>query len=246
MKNLIAILCLVTGTLISCSEEKTGNVSRITNYPIITLNGDPVEFVVQGETYTDPGAVAVEGDTEIPVETTNNSGTYYGSAGVDTSTPDLYVITYSAENADGFAGSNLRNVWVMPPAGDLTTTIEGFYTADVQRAPNFTPGPPYEDMQYILITKTGDNTYEMTHAIGGYYDIGRGYGPGYAARGAVITANSIPGNDFTVAQAQFPIWGNTVDITGMEVNASNKQITFTGDGNFGNGTFKVQLTQVQF
>ena len=75
--------------------------------------------------------------------------------------------------------------------------------------------------------------------------MGRGYGSGYAAKGAVITANSIPGNDFTVTQAVFPVWGNTADVTELTVNPETKSITWTGLGNFGNGTFKVQLTQVQ-
>ncbi len=246
MKHIKIILILFVSGLVSCSADETGGVSSVTNYPIITLNGDALQIVAQGSTYTDPGAIATEGDAEIPVETSNSSGTYFGIAGVDTSVADIYFITYSAENADGFKGNSLREVWVIPTSGDLTTSIEGLYTSDVQRAPSFTPSDQYDDMEYIFITKTGTNTYAISDAVGGYYDLGRGFGSDYAAKGGVISANDILGNDFTVSQAVFPLWGNTVDVTAFTVDAATKSITFTGEGNFGNGEFKVQLTQVQF
>jgi len=249
MKYFYLILVLVAGVTSSCINEiTTADVSRQTDFPVITLNGEAFQVVLQGEPYVEQGAVATEGGEEIPNETNYSDGLYFGSPGVDTDVPDLYSVAYSAVNADGFSGSALRSVMVVPPSGDLVTSIEGVYTSDVQRAPSFTPGPPYEDLEYIFISKVvgTDNQYVISHAIGGYYDMGRGYGPGYSAQGAVITANSIPGNDFSVSQAQFPIWGNTVDITQMTVNPEAKMITFTGDGNFGNGTFKVQLTQLQF
>ncbi|SNR45593.1 protein of unknown function [Lutibacter agarilyticus] len=246
MKYLNIILTLFVTVLVSCSVDSTGGVSSVTDYPIITLNGDEVVYIEQGSTYNEQGAIAMEGENEIPTEITYSSGSYYGNSGVDTNTPDQYTVSYSAVNADGFAGNALRTVWVVPATGDLVNSIEGLYTADAQRAPTFTPSSQYQDMEYVIITKTGGNTYSITHAIGGYYDMGRGYGPGYAAAGAIITANDIPSNDFSISQAVFPIWGNTVDVTEFTVDPTTKMITFTGDGNFGNGTFKVQLKQVQF
>lgn len=246
MRNLFIILLLVTGSLASCSEDETGNVSAITNFPTFTMNGESLVYTPQGEDWIDPGVTATEDGAELPVSV-EAVGTYMRSIGpsVDTNTADIYEVFYSAENSDGFSGSTVRTVWVVPPSGDLVTSISGLYAADVQRAPSFTPGPPYDGLIYVFISKSGDNTYKISHAIGGYYDYGRGYGSGYAAKGAVITANDIPGNDFSVSQAQFPIWGNTVDVTGMQVDAATKSITFTGNGNFGNGEFRVQLTQVE-
>ena len=244
-KSRILIIVLITGILTSCSPDSTGDVSRVTNFPIITLNGSDLILLNEGGSYDEPGAVAVAGGAELPVVVNSGEGTYRGFEGVDSSKSDQYIVTYSAKNEDGFDGNALRTVWVAN-TGDLTTNIEGLYTSSIKRAPSFTPSPQYNDKQYVLIWKTGTDSYEISHAVGGYYDLGRGIGPGYAARGAVITANDITSNDFSISQAQFPIWGNTVDITEFTVDASNKTITFTGDGNFGNGTFKVQLKQVQF
>ncbi|AUS04662.1 BT_2262 family domain-containing protein [Pseudotamlana carrageenivorans] len=243
IQYLYILMIFISGALASCTTDSTGDISEITTYPIITLTGDPVVLVSQGDTYTDEGAVSMVGSDVIETQTSFSNGTYNGADGVDTNTPDQYLVTYAAENSDGFTGTNSRVVWVAN-TGDLVNSIEGLYTADVQRAPDF--APTTNDLKYVIISKTGANTYEITHAIGGYYDMGRGYGPGYAARGAIITANDIPSNNFSVSQAVFPIWGNTVDIIDFKVDAAAKVISFQGNGNFGNGTFKVQLKQVQF
>ena len=246
MKYVYVLLIMIAGVTSSCiGEVSTGDVSRQTDFPVITVNGDNPMFLLQGTPYVEEGAEAEAGGESIDVAISYGDGLNFGSPGVDTDVPDLYVVSYSAVNEDGFAGSALKEVYVLPPTGDLVNSIEGVYTSDVQRAPNFTPGPPYEALEYVFISKNEDGTYNLSHAIGGYYDMGRGYGSGYAAKGAVITANSIPGNDFTVTQAVFPVWGNTADVTELTVNPETKSITWTGLGNFGNGTFKVQLTQVQ-
>lgn len=245
MRYLYLILFIVTGSLVSCTQVTTGGISSVTNYPIITLNGDDVVFVQVGDPYVDAGAVSTEGGEEIETVTTFGNGLFYGQPGVDTDTADLYTITYSATNQDGFDGNASRSV-IVANTGDLVTSIEGLYTSDVQRAPDFTPLAQYDDLEYVLISKTGDNTYAITHAIGAYYSNGRGYGSNYAAKGAEITANSIPGNDFSFSSALIPGFGLVIDMTDMVVDAANKSITFTGFGDFGNGTFKVQLTQVQF
>lgn len=242
--NLILLFILGLSFFVACDEDTEG-VSKVTTYPTFTVKGNQVMFVQQGSTFTDPGVMANEGETELSVLTSYANGSYVGKKGIDTNQPDKYEATYSAENSDGFSGTTTRNIWVAN-TGDLTTSIEGLYTSSVQRAPSFAVTAGQSNLTYVIIWKTGANTYQITHAIGGYYDLGRGYGPNYAARGAVITANDISTNDFSISQAKFPKWGNTVDITDFTVDADAKTITYTGNGNFGNGTFKVQLKQVQF
>ena len=86
----------------------------------------------------------------------------------------------------------------------------------------------------------------MTDGVGGYYNIGRGYGVTYAARPVNITANSITANDFTVPNFSVGTFGGNAKMTGLTVNPATKKITFTTkwDGS-SNGTFDVTLTQVQ-
>ncbi|WP_369048067.1 BT_2262 family domain-containing protein [Tenacibaculum sp. UWU-22] len=244
MKKIFVILLSVIG-LISCKDNSTEGISTITNYPVITINGDQEVFVTQGSVYNDAGAVSTEGETEITTNTSFSSGVYWGAEGIDTDSPDSYVVNYSAENKDGFYGNAMRHVWV-GTTGDLVSSIEGIYLSSIQRAPSFASLSQYDNKKYVIIKKLGVNKFEISHAAGGYYDYGRGYGPDYAARGAVITVNSMLTNDFSISQAKFPVWGNTVDITDFKVDSTNKTITFTGNANFGNGTFKVQLKQVNF
>lgn len=249
MKYLYLVLLIFTGTFVSCIEaDSTGDVSFVTNYPVITLNGPSVMFLEQGEAYVELGAVSTEGDNEIETTISYGSGAYLGAPGVNsgTDTPDNYVVTYSAVNKDGFAGSNLRNIWVVPPTGDLVTSIEGFYTSSVQRGPTFTPSAQYNDLEYVFIWKVSDNVYGLSHGIGGYYDLGRGYGPAYAAAGGTITVNNLASGDITYSGSPIPGFGiNIVSITDFNVIPGDKMITFTGNGDFGNSTFKVQLTQVE-
>jgi hypothetical protein len=245
MKYLYIILFLITGTLVSCVQDDTDNVSRITNYPIITVNGSSELFLQQGDSYTDAGAISTEGDTEIPTTTTFSSGTYFGSS-FGTDSPDKYVVTYSAINADGFAGNALKTIWVTPTTGDFVTSIEGLYMSDVQRGPTFAATAQYDDMKYIFIKKIGDNSYAISDAVGGYYDIGRGYGANYATSGATITVNNLATNSFTFTPGPIAAFGITLNISNMVVDAGTKTISFTSTyGTAASGVFKVQLTQVQ-
>ena len=70
MKNLkifkiLGILALVLA-IASCSLEPVIN-STVTNYPIMTLNGDETVFVELGTTYNDPGVIATENGAPIQI-----------------------------------------------------------------------------------------------------------------------------------------------------------------------------------
>jgi hypothetical protein len=228
----------------SCTKKiETDGLSKVTYFPEMDMSGDDVILVAKGSTFSEPGVAATENGANIDVKT-SVGGVFRGYSGttLNTESPDKYVITYTATNSDGFNANLERTVWVVA-TGDLVNSIEGLYTSTVKRGSTLTA--QYTDMKYILIYKTGANTYAITCAIGGYYDIGRAYGPGYAALGAVITANNIATNDFSITRATFPLWGNISDITNFAVNAANKTITFVGNTDIANGTFTVTLKQVQ-
>ncbi len=60
----------------------------------------------------------------------------------------LFLWKWSAVNADGFSGSAIRNIMVIPPTGDLVNSIEGLYTAEVSRE-----SESHTDLEYIMIKK---------------------------------------------------------------------------------------------
>ncbi|MCA0348293.1 MAG: DUF5012 domain-containing protein [Flavobacterium sp.] len=239
MKKIIITLFFLSTFLISCEKESTGGVSRVTNYPEFTLLGDDVIYVNKGNEYIDPGVIVTEGGVEIPYETTI-TGTFRGGTTLDTNVVDVYQIVYSATNQDGFSGSIARTVYVIEN-GDLTTNISGLYTSTVVR--NGSSSAQYTNMEYILVWKKDNGTYEMSDGIGGYYAIGRGYGNAYTARPVIITANDIPSNSFTIPAFTVGTFGGVASMSGLTANSVNNTLSYTTIWDAGY-TFVVTLTKV--
>jgi len=240
-KNIIKYLVLsivFIGFLSSCKKDViTNDVSSITYYPEFTYNGDAVVAFEAGSVFVDPGISAEENGVEIPVSM-EVSGIFRGYSGdaVQMDTPDRYEITYSAVNSDGYTGNQYRTVWIAK-TGDLTTSLEGLYIS------NTVYGIPYSNLHYIIIWEVSPNVYAINDAVGGTYDLGRGYGPNYAAVGGTFTVNDMATNDFGYSDSVFPGFGNACSMSGLTVNAATKTLHYTAVGDWG-GTFDVTLTQV--
>ena len=119
MKKIFFFLA-IAASLISCDDDSapTKNVSRVTNYPTVTINGDARIVLTQGDTYNEEGAIALAGDAELPVVTTGS---------VNTSTVGVYKVTYSAVNTDGFASSQTRVIIVLSSAPSAFNLEGTFY-----------------------------------------------------------------------------------------------------------------------
>ncbi len=248
MNNRISTLfcCILIALGFGCNDKDIPTTSRITYFPDFIFEGENRYDIGCGESFTLPPTRVEEEGTEIDFNT-SISGLYFnqtdGGTLVNSEIPDLYSVEYSAVNKDGFEGTAERIVNVKPCNGDLVTSIEGSYHSTVLRGGK--ADPQYENLGPIYLADLGDNVYGISHAVGGYYDYGRGFGSGYSAYGAKVKANDISSNDFSqVDIGVFPIWGNTVEISDFKVDAAAKTVTFTGTGNFGNGVFEVILTQV--
>lgn len=241
--SMLAVAGLLT--LGSCSTEDPIS-SKITNYPLIELNSpemDPI-IVPVGSAFTDPGAIATIDGEEVDLST-RYAGMFRGNVyngTLETSVSDIYSAQYSAENSDGFSGSATRTV-VVANTGDLVNSIEGLYRSTVTRNGSLTA--QYTDMEYVLIWKNSDGSYQISDAFGGYYDIGRAYGLSYITPGGVIVANDIPSNDFTFPGTQTNLgFGGAVEITGLTVNPADNSMNMvvTWDAGY---TFEIHLDQVQ-
>lgn len=244
MKQLINIaLVLAVVFFTSCEKDvETGNLSSITYFATIEVQGAGEMFVDVGSSFTDPGAIALEAGEEIPVDV-QVVGTYSGYKGttVNTDVPDKYVISYSAVNSDGFASNSQRVVWVYA-TDDLSEGLSGLYRSTVVR--NGTSSADYDNMEYVMIWKTNDNTYMLGDAIGGYYDLGRHYGDDFRAAGMTITVNDLGSNDFSFGG---PIgvgaFGGSLEMLDMSVDSGSKTINFSSEWDFG-FLFEVALVQI--
>lgn len=124
--------------MVSCEKEReTENISRITYYPAITVKGELWYTIDVGGSFTDLGATAKEGESDIEV-------TVEGS--VDTNTPGVYTITYTAVNRDGYSASAYRSIGVISP-NVKNTDMSGTYRRNAAA------------MGFTEITKVSDNFY---------------------------------------------------------------------------------------
>ena len=91
-----------------CKKETTADVSKIVEVsaPTITLNGNALEVVAVGATYTDAGAKLTD---DITGAVTDIQPT---SSNVNTAVPGLYLVVYSASNSNGFSATATRSVAV--------------------------------------------------------------------------------------------------------------------------------------
>lgn len=234
--------------LTSCSYEDPIH-STVTVYPIITIEGGEV-MLHEGDTYTDPGAVATIGDEEVPLDITfvgrYRNNTYNGT--LDTSKADIYLQQYTATNDDGFSATETREV-IVANTGDLVNSIEGLYTSTVFRnGVQGSPASAYTDIEYIIIWKNADGSYGISDTFGGWYLFGRAI-PLSETPGGVIVANDISANDFSFPGTQTNrYFGGSAQLTGMTVDPDTKTIIYTAVWNVSGTTynFETHLTQVQF
>src|SRR5690606_17499652 len=179
------------------------------------------------------------------------SGLYRGGTTLDTNVDDVYTITYTATNQDGFSGSATRTV-IVADTGDLVTNIAGLYRTTVFRNGTQPASNPqdYTNREWILIWQNDDGTYGISDAFGGWYLYGRAI-PGSETPGTIIVANNIPANDFEFPGTQTNTYfGGSSEMTQMTVDPSTNSIDFTTVWNTTPPvtvyTFTVHLVQHQF
>lgn len=230
MKRIVLTLLLFAGALsVSCEEDTTAGVSRVTNYPLITVLGDETIYVPQGSTFNDPGVIATEGGAEIPA-VVSAEGLYFGGTTFDSNVADVYRVKYTATNSDGFSIAAVRTVIVYPPTGDLVNSIEGVYVSTVRRNGSLlNPAQGSSvNMHYVYIRKNSDGTYGVSDALGGWYDLGRHIGHTSATKGGIINAVSIPTNSFTFPGAPGNLdneyFGGAAELTSLTVNPVTKTL----------------------
>lgn len=179
-KIFISFMCVLGLSLSSCDTESTGDVSRITVFPEISIVGDATLYTVAGEPFNDPGATASIGGSAIDFETVGS---------VDTNTPGIYNLSYTAVNSDGFEAAAARTVIVYENDDPIAGVYNGIRD---NRGVGGT----------VLISTRSDGNYDITDFLAGFYHYGLGYGPAYSFPG-VISVNGGVVTNVTLGQGGF-------------------------------------------
>lgn len=178
IKYLIAIILSITA-FAACNKEDfnyppdTVGISKVIYFPAVTINGDRLIILKEGDTYTEPGVVATLNGQPVDVTTTGS---------VNTATPGVYDLSYTAKNEQGYTATDWRTVVVIGndvsandfsgtytrtnPAGVSSTwtkVADGVYTVTNPGGSASTVGPP--ETIVTVVNYTG-NKIAMPHQIG--------------------------------------------------------------------------------
>ena len=162
-KNFILFLSAALLVLATSCEKTSQGLTRITYYPVISLQGDNPYIVQLGESYSEPGYTASLNGEDY------TSGVKV-SSNVNSAVPGIYSVTYSATNPDGCSWSTTRDVYVLNPGG-----VANIYIAHCWMGAREYNGIP------TVVKPISDGVYEIDDMCGGFYYAGRypGYEPTY-------------------------------------------------------------------
>ena len=121
-KNILytMMVALAVTLLASCDKDSEG-LSKIIDYPALTITGDVFYISPIGQTYVDEGCTATYQGADYTSHIIAE-----GIEDIDVNTPGLYYVTYSATSPDGFTWSETRTVAVCDPS--VTTDLSGTWT----------------------------------------------------------------------------------------------------------------------
>lgn len=115
IQYILLLLMVPAWLLTGCKKDTTADVSKTVkvSYPEITLNGNALVVLTTSATYTDAGAKLKDDITGAISDIQPSSNP------VNTAQPGLYVVTFSAKNANGFETTASRLVAVTSVTGTV-------------------------------------------------------------------------------------------------------------------------------
>ena len=149
LNNILVAALATTIAFAACKREDTDSVSKTVKvtYPGIKLKGDSIQILDSGASFTDPGAVLTDDISGIKTDIQANDPTV-----VNTSSPGLYTVSYTAANKNGFETISNRIV-IIKPNYRGSVALSGAY----KRQPNQAP---------VNITSLGQGLY-LVDNVGG-------------------------------------------------------------------------------
>lgn len=203
--------------LLSCDNDTSAGLTRITYYPVITVLGDATTIVSKGEPYVDAGVY-------IELEGNDVSNQVVVTGSVNTNVCGIYTINYkSGANADGFFATASRTVIVENAA--VTANIAGTYavTADSYRELLSSGAQVAFGNRYnISITRVAAGFFAVSDFFGGWYAQRAAYGATYAMTGYILLNED---NSIELLSSHVNGWGDALDdLNNGSYNPGNNSI----------------------
>ena len=194
MKKLMIFLLCPILFLVACNKEPDFSypenmvgTSKIIYYPTIAIKGERLIIIDQGTPYTDSGAVAVLNGEDIEPQVEGS---------VDSNTPGVYELNYSASNPEGFSVTDFRTVVVMSTDEQVSSNdFSGTYNREVTGVD-------------AVWTKVGRGVYQVDNPGGA------GVGAGF-----IVTLVNYEGNEISIPRQM----AFDPSIGGMNVISSNSE-----------------------
>ncbi len=177
MKKYISLLAVPALALLmgACSKD-TENTTWVTYYPQMTVEGDLYVNWEAGRAFQDPGVTVIMNGEEMSTDLVTVST----SMDLANPQPGFYTITYGFTNPEGIVAQATRNIAVYP----ASDPIVGYYVTDANSLRSGSEA--FAAGKFFPIKVTASNgAYAVNDLLGGYYDLDRGYGSGYALPGVL-------------------------------------------------------------
>ena len=177
-KSIFLVMLLAVSMLfVGCKKESKG-LTRVTYYPVITLEGDLVMVIEKGSEFVEPGFTCTMGEDDVTDKVTVSGEVNPNECG-------FYTLVYtSPNNSDGFGTSASRQV-IVHESNPLEFTA---FATDPKSYRVYGAGDPVEmgDAFEVNITyHLGDNVFVVDDMFGGWYAQRAGYGEKYAMQGII-------------------------------------------------------------
>ncbi len=211
------LMGLASLSLTSCNDDEDQlSDSRVTNYVLLTLNGDQIMYVDANSTFNDPGCKAELAGEDVTSQVQANSNVNTGEIGP-------YSVEYKAVNPDGFWASTTRTVYVGTPL--VGSVMPGSFRLSKSGAKVSWSG--YD----IDMLTDGEGLYWVEDLMGGYYEQRAGYGDAYSMKGWLKVE---PDNTVTFVKGGNVVgWGDAYDefLNGVydpEANTISYDVVYAG------------------
>lgn len=243
MKKILYSLMVCAGAFgfMSCNDSVEDN-SRLTYYVVFTLpdgnalDGNAIEHQINTP-FVAPEYASTENGEDV-----KSKVTVKGIDDVDATKIGIYPISYSAENADGFATTATQTVYVVNSA--VTTDISGSYTVDNTASTCSDSGLAFENVLSIDIEKIATGIFSVSDFLGGLYDQQEGKGGDYAAAADVNLVQAFDANEnsainFLKSNSIELEDKKSVTVTNLSIASDGGEYTLEWDAAYDGKTFHI-------